>query len=88
MVEEERHALEQRFLSGADCKWTPIERSKELYCRMNGRAYRLSPTAEGVWRLFRIKAMGDEGALVGKYQKRRDATKALAQVAYQPEPSW
>lgn len=88
LVEEERQALEQRFLSGADCKWTPIGHSKEFYCRMNGRSYRLTPTADKMWQLHRIEAIGDKGALVGKYQKRGDATKALAQVAYQPDPRW
>jgi hypothetical protein len=35
--EEERQALEQRFLAGADCKWTPIQKSRDLYTRKNGR---------------------------------------------------
>ena len=88
-AEEERVALEQRFLSGADCKWTPIRRSKELYCRINGRTYRLSPTADKMWNLHRITSIDDAaGGLVGKYQRRGDVTKVLAQLAYQPEPRW
>lgn len=87
--EEERRQLEQRFLSGADCKWTPVGGSKQLYCRMNGRAYRLSPTPEKRWDLHRIESIDDPGGiLIGKYQKRGDVTKALATVAYQPEPRW
>ncbi|WP_334488948.1 hypothetical protein [Bradyrhizobium algeriense] len=31
--EEERLKLERRFLSGADCGWTRIEKSDALYCR-------------------------------------------------------
>ncbi|HEY0218894.1 MAG TPA: hypothetical protein VGC26_03870, partial [Afipia sp.] len=88
-VEDERNALEQRFMSGADCKWTPLQRSKELYCRMNGRIYRLSPTIDKMWNLHRIRSIDDDnGYLIGKYQHRRDVTKIMAQVAYQPEPNW
>lgn len=86
-AEEERLALEQRFLSGADCKWTALQRSKELYCRLNGRTYRLSPTADKMWNLHRVAGQDDEcGDLIGKYRRRGDATKALAQIAYAPEP--
>ena len=59
--EREREALERRFLSGADCKWTPVNGSKALYVRRNGRAYRLSPTKARRWDLFRIQEVGDEG---------------------------
>ena len=48
-AEEERIALEQRFLSGADCRWTPIQKSKEIFRRINGRAYKLSPTKDKKW---------------------------------------
>ncbi|MDX9862696.1 MAG: hypothetical protein RBS99_17450 [Rhodospirillales bacterium] len=87
-VEEERIALQRRFLSGADCKWTSIEKSKELYRRINGRSYRLSPTADKLWKLFRIDSVGDEGVLIGKYSYRRDVNKLLAKLAYEPEPRW
>lgn len=87
--EEEREQLEQRFLSGADCKWTPVRGSKQLYCRVNGRTYRLSATHDKKWDLHRIESVDDpESSLIGKYQQRGDVTKALATVAYQPEPRW
>lgn len=86
-IEEERIALEQRFLSGADCKWTPVQKSKELYCRINGRSYRLSPTSDRMWNLHRIVSLEDSsGSWIGKYQRRGDATKVLTKLAYQPEP--
>jgi hypothetical protein len=53
--EEERLALEQRFLAGADCKWTVIQKSRHLYSRRNGRGYRLSPTKDKRWELFRVE---------------------------------
>lgn len=58
--EEKRRALEQRFLSGADCKWTPVSGSKEVFCRLNGRAYRLIRCARrcgqiGYWSNLPIK---------------------------------
>jgi hypothetical protein len=39
--EEERVKLEQRFLSGADCGWTQIDKSQAFYSRRNGRAFRI-----------------------------------------------
>jgi hypothetical protein len=88
-TEEERLALEERFLSGADCKWTPIQKSAELYRRINGRAYRLSPTKDKMWNLHRIASLDDQKpALIGTYRTRGDVTKALTQIAYSPEPRW
>jgi hypothetical protein len=85
-VENERNALEQRFLSGADCKWTPVKGSTGVYCRTNGRVYRLLPTADKMWTLNRVDSVDDlEGAYIGKYRYRGDAGKALKQIAYQPE---
>ncbi len=86
-AEQERGALEQRFLSGADSKWTPVHGSKDLYCRINARSYRLSRTVDKRWNLYRIESIEEQPRnLIGEYQHRRDITKALAQVAYQPEP--
>ena len=88
-VEEERIALEQRFLSGADCKWTPVQKSKDIFRRINGRAYKLSATKDKKWDLFRIDAFDDpKPPLVGRYGSRGDVTKALAKLAYEPEPRW
>lgn len=81
--EEERIAREQRLLSGADCKWTQLAKSPDWYCRMNGRMYRLSPTKDKMWSLHRVDSVeGPTGPLIGKYKNRRDASKAVAQVAY------
>lgn len=88
--EEDRIAREQRLLSGADCKWTQLQKSQHWYCRVNGRTYRASPTKDKMWHLYRVKAVSDdeEGALIGTYGGRREATKVIAQMAYQPEPRW
>ncbi len=88
--EEDRLAREQRLLSGADCTWTHLRPSPNWYCRANGRTYRLSPTADKMWHLCRVNSVSDEeeGAYIGKYQRRGDATKVVAQMAYQPEPRW
>lgn len=88
--EEDRISRERRLLSGADCKWTQLQKSPNWYCRSNGRTYRLSPTKDKMWHLYRVSSTSDdeEGALMGKYQRRGDATKALAAIAYQPEPKW
>ncbi|MEZ0003187.1 hypothetical protein [Sinorhizobium fredii] len=86
--EEERIAAEERLLSGADCKWTQLRKSQNWYCRSNGRTYRLSPTTDKKWQLFRVDTLSAEekGRVIGKYQNRGDATKVIAQVAYQSEP--
>ena len=38
--EDERVRLQQRFLSRANCGWTPIDGSVALFCRRIGRAFR------------------------------------------------
>lgn len=81
----EKAALEQRFLSGADCKWTAVNGSKNLYCRVNGRSYRLSLTSDKRWELHRIGSLEDKGVLIGRYAPRGDMTKALGKIAYQPD---
>lgn len=88
--EEEQATKEQRLLSGADCKWTQIRKSPNWYCRANGRTYRLSPTPDKRWRLHRVLSVSDEerGEEIGTYRGRGDATKVVAQMAYQPEPRW
>ena len=88
--EQEQTQREQRLLSGADCTWTQLRTSKAWHCRANGRTYRLSPTKDGMWHLYRVRTVAEdeEGALIGKYQRRGDATKIVAQMAYQPEPKW
>lgn len=84
--EEERVKLEQRFLLGADCGWTKIERSDAFYCRRNGRAFRIVQGKDKRWTMYRIKEIVDNGELLGTYQGRGDANKALAKIAYAPEP--
>lgn len=84
--EEDRIAREQRLLSGADCKWTKRGKSPDWHCRQNGRLYRLSPTKDGMWHLHRTSAIDDpKGTLIGKYQRKGDASKVVAQVAYQAD---
>ncbi|TPJ27157.1 hypothetical protein [Mesorhizobium sp. B2-8-3] len=88
--EEHRIAREQRLLSGADCKWTQLQKSPHWYCRANGRTYRLSPTNDKMWKLYRVNSVSEDDveALIGKYQRRGDATKVVSKMAYQPEPKW
>ena len=88
--EEDRLAREQRLLSGADIGWTQLGKSAHWYCRRNGRTYRLSPTRDKRWDLYRVESLVDDenGGFVGTYGGRADATKVIATVAYQPEPRW
>jgi len=87
---EEQRALEARLLSGADCKWTQLSKTQHWFCRVNGRTYRLSPSTDKMWNLYRVAEvdMNEDGALLGKYQRRGDASKVITKLAYQPEPRW
>jgi hypothetical protein len=39
-----------------------------------------------MWNLYSANAVdGPNGSLIGKHQSRRDASKVVAQVAYQPD---
>jgi hypothetical protein len=86
--QQEVIAREQRLLSGADCKWTQLQKSQHWYCRANSRTYRLSPTKDKRWSLYRVNSPSDDekGMSIGTYLRRGDATKVVAQVAYEPEP--
>ncbi len=84
----ERLALERRLLSGADCKWTPLEGSKAVFMRRNGRTYRLSPTKEKRWELHRIEKPTDAGDLLGTYATRGAVNKVIDKLAYEPEQRW
>ena len=86
--DDERIRLEQRFLAGADCGWTSIGNSQDLYCRRNGRAFRIARAKDKRWKLYRIATTEDAGVLLGTYQARRNANQALKQIAYEPEPRW
>jgi hypothetical protein len=86
--EADRLALQHRFLSGADCKWTALEGSKAIFMRKNGRAFRLSPTKDKRWDLHRIEEPADKGEIVGTYATRGAANKVIDKVAYEPEPRW
>ncbi len=43
-----------------------------------------------MWDLYRVNSTSDDenGALLGKYRARGDATKAVKEMAYKPEPRW
>jgi len=81
----DRLALERRFLSGADCKWTPLDGSKAVFTRVNGRAYRLTPTQDKRWQLHRIKEATEPGDLIGVSSTRGAANQVIEKVAYGPE---
>lgn len=87
--EAEREALRQRLISGVDCKWTSLAKSDELFCRMNGRLYRVKQGQDKRWSLYRVVSLdNDKGALLGQYSGRGEANKVVAKIAYEPEPRW
>ncbi|HYD86242.1 MAG TPA: hypothetical protein VEA80_02095 [Vitreimonas sp.] len=86
--EEEQARLEQMFLAGADSPWIKVGQSKDLFCRKNGRAFRIAQGKDKRWSLFRIANVDDAGKLLGVYGTRGDANKALKTIAYEVEPRW
>lgn len=85
---EERAAeLRELLLSGADCPWTSFDGTGDAYCRANGRLFRLRRAGDRRLEMHRVGAVEDSaGRQVGRYQARADATKAVEQAAYRPEP--
>lgn len=88
--DQDRVAREERLLSGADCGWTQLRKSPHWFCRTNGRTYRLTPTKEKRWQLYRVQSTSgdEEGVVIGTYRGRGEATKVIAEMAYKPEPRW
>ncbi len=78
----ERFALDALALC-ADCGWTPIRGSVDVFTRKNGRADRLSPARDWRHDMFRIDSAEDAGKRVGTDRMRGDASKALTQLDYQ-----
>ncbi|WP_164937061.1 hypothetical protein [Bradyrhizobium vignae] len=68
------------FLSGADCSWTAIDGSAAFHCRRNGRTFRIVQGKDRRWSLFRVETTEDQGELLGLYQGRGDANKALQTI--------
>lgn len=84
--EAQAATAEQRLVSGADCRWTPRKGTKDTYCRVNGRLFRLTTTPDKRCELYRSESLeSDKDHLLGKYLNRSGATKAVAKIAYQPE---
>lgn len=85
--EEEYQSRIARLMSGADTAWTQQRGSQYWYCRINARAYRLSRTDDGRWKLERVQEIDDAtlGNLVGAYSSRREAGKSVKTIAYRPD---
>lgn len=86
--EDERIRQEAMFMAGADTGWIKLGASKNLFCRKNGRAFRIAQGKDKRWTLFRIANADDVGKVVGVYGGRGDANKALKTIAYEAEPRW
>lgn len=84
---KEREMRMALFQAGADCPWTPVNGSTELYRRINGRTYRATRTADKLWLLHRLQSVDDPKPMqIGKYKRRGDINKLLATMAYGDEP--
>lgn len=86
--EEERARVLGRFQAGADIGWTDIGRPGSIFSRRNGRLFRADQGKDKRWRLYRVESTEDAGKLVGTYLTRREASRALEKIAYEPEPRW
>jgi hypothetical protein len=73
-------------VSGADCKWSALNGSKALYCRINGRLFKLSTAADKRFVLERVSSFDDpKGVVIGTYHHRKDVTQVLKSVPFQPD---
>ncbi|MGY8704593.1 hypothetical protein RAD16_02460 [Bradyrhizobium sp. 18BD] len=70
---------------GADVGWTSMDTSGRLYCRRNGRTFRIEIGKDKRRTLFRINEILDTGELLGSYQRGGDANNALKKIAYSTE---
>ena len=86
LQQQERQALQARLVSGADCKWSALNGSKALYCRINGRLFKLSNVADKRFVLERVSSFDDpKGVVIGTYHNRTDVTQVLRSVPFQPD---
>lgn len=78
---------EKRLHSGADCGWVRPTGSPFYYCRKNGRTFRLSQSNRDFVLLHQVSTLSHEesGIFIGKYRRRREATRDLSVVAYSPD---
>ena len=86
--EAERARSLGRFNAGADIGWTSLGQPGVVFSRRNGRLFRGEQGADRRWRLSRVADTADAGKLIGTYLTRRDMTKAVEKIAYEPEPRW
>lgn len=90
-IEEDKRNAETRLRNGVDCPWTTAADIPDLHCRKNGRLYRLhalKPTSkfEPAFEVLRVDNLdAKRGRIVGRYRTRGEATKAVANVAYQED---
>ncbi len=86
--EQERMRLLGRFHAGADIGWIDVGRPGSVFSRKNGRLFRAERAKDKRWKLYRVGSTEEEGALLGTYLARRDVTKAVEKIAFEPEPRW
>jgi hypothetical protein len=80
--EQDRLRLQEHFRSGADCGWTSLGETKDLFCRRNGKAFRVSQDTDKRWKLYQLGESNEAGELLGTYSGRREASAAVQQIAY------
>jgi hypothetical protein len=91
-LETDKRNAEARLKSGADCPWTAAADYPDLHSRKNGRLFRLkvlektgTPLAPR-FEVLEVSSFGDRrGTPIGRYRTRTDASRAVAEVAYNPQ---
>ena len=90
-IAEEKRFAETRLRNGADCSWTSATGVADLHCCKNGRLYRLRALQttgkfEPAFEVLRVDHLdAKRGRPVGRYRTRGEASKAVANVAYQED---
>jgi len=90
-IAEEKRLAEARLRNGADCPWTAATGIPDLHCCKNGRLYRLRALKttgkfEPAFEVLRVDHLdAKRGRPVGRYRTRGEASRAVANVAYQED---
>ncbi len=90
-IAKEKQVAEARLRNGADCPWTAATDITDLHCCKNGRLYRLralqtADKFEPAFEVLRVDYLdAKRGRPVGRYRTRSDASKAVANVAWQKD---
>jgi hypothetical protein len=76
--------LQQRFLAGFACKWTPVADLAGLHCPVNCRTDRVIRGVDRIWLFSKTDTPRDGAGVALDRYRRADVTRVVAKAA-QPD---